>query len=86
MYAAACPQGAVGGSEVEISFPSFLWVTSFSVPDTRRGSSFLALDGNGEGTFVLNNPGGALTGVYAWQFLVGDAAGVFLGSTTTVAF
>jgi len=85
MYVAACPQAFLKPAPVAYPLPTFLFVTSFTLAKTRRGSKLLPLDPAGNGSFSLDNPG-ALQGQYAWQFLVGDTAGVFLGSTNELRF
>ena len=85
--ATACPTPFVSPDDVGIQLPTFLWVTPFELAETRRASANtpVFLDANGEGTFQIFNSGG-LSGVYAWQFLVGDGASVLLGSTDVESF
>jgi hypothetical protein len=84
LFVTACPQTFVMPSPAAYQLPTFLLVTPFTLDKTRRGGLF-PLDANGAGTFLLNNSG-TLQGVYAWQFLVGDGGGVFLGSTNVTQF
>jgi hypothetical protein len=87
MLATACPTGFVQPGDAAIQLPTFLWVTPFTLSQTRRASaaSPVFLDGNGDGTFQIFNSG-SLSGVFAWQFLVGDGASVLLGSTNVASF
>ncbi|HVS17574.1 MAG TPA: hypothetical protein VMT18_03155 [Planctomycetota bacterium] len=87
MLATACPTPFVQASDSAYQLPTFLWVTPFTLAETRRASAAtpIFLDANGQGTFQIFNSGG-LSGVYAWQFLVGDGASVLLGSTSVASF
>lgn len=87
MLATACPTAFVQGGDSAIQLPTFLWVTPFTLSQTRRASAStpVFLDANGAGTFQIFNSGG-LIGAFGWQFLVGDGAGVLLGSTNVASF
>jgi hypothetical protein len=85
MFMTACPQNFVLPSSAAYALPTFLLVTPFTLNQTRRGPSLVPLDASGKGSFNISNSGN-LQGQYAWQFLVGDANGVFLGSSTVVQF
>jgi hypothetical protein len=87
MLATACPTAFVQGGDSAIQLPTFLWVTPFTLSQTRRASPStpVFLDANGAGTFQIFNSGG-LIGAFGWQFLVGDGAGVLLGSTNVASF
>ena len=87
MLATACPTPFVQAGDSAKQLPTFLWVTPFTLAETRRASANtpIFLDASGDGTFQIQNSG-ALSGVYAWQFLVGDGAGVLLGSTDVESF
>jgi hypothetical protein len=85
MFATACPLPFVNPFETAHQLPTFLWVTAFTLANTRRASTPVPLDANGTGTFQIFNQGN-LQGLMAWQFLVGNSSGVFVASTTTVTF
>lgn len=87
MLATACPTAFVQPGDAAIQLPTFLWVTPFTLSQTRRASpaSPVFLDANGTGTFQIFNSG-SLGGVFAWQFLVGNGASVLLGSTNVASF
>jgi hypothetical protein len=85
MFVAACPRAHLLPQPIVVPLPTFLYVTSFTLAKTRRGSSLLPLDASGNGSFVVQNAGN-LQGKYGWQFLVADSTGTFLGSTNQVQF
>lgn len=87
MLATACPSAFVQAGDSAISLPTFLWVTPFTLSQTRRASPStpVFLDANGTGTFQIFNSG-SLMGAFGWQFLVGDGASVLLGSTNVSSF
>ena len=87
MLATACPTPFVLPGDSACQLPTFLWVTPFTLAETRRASPStpVLLYANGDGTFQIFNSGG-LMGVFGWQFLVGDGAGVLLGSTNVASF
>ena len=85
MFLTACPQAFVLPTPSAYALPTFLFVTPFTLDKTRRGPGLIPLDATGKGTLTLNNPGN-LQGQYAWQFFVGDAGGIFLGSSTVAQF
>lgn len=87
MLATACPTPFVNPSDAAIQLPTFLWVTPFTLAQTRRMSPTtpVFLDANGAGTFQIFNSG-SLQGTYAWQFLVGLTPAALLGSTNVATF
>lgn len=87
MLATACPTPFVQPGDSAFQLPTFLWVTPFTLAQTRRASPStpVLLDASGAGTFQIFNSGG-LIGVFGWQFLVGNGAGVLLGSTSVASF
>jgi hypothetical protein len=85
MFLTACPQAFVLPEPAAYALPTFLLVTPFMLDKTRRGPGLIPLDGTGKGTLTLNNPGN-LQGQFAWQCFVGDAGGIFLGSSTVAQF
>lgn len=87
MLATACPTAFVQPGDSAFQLPTFLWVTPFTLAETRRASPStpVLLDQNGSGTFQIFNSGG-LSGAFGWQFLVGNGAAVLLGSTNVASF
>lgn len=85
MLATACPQAFLLPTPTAYHLSTFLFVSPFMLDKTRRSSALIQLDATGKGTFLLSNPGN-LQGVYAWQFFVGGANGVFLASSSVVQF
>jgi hypothetical protein len=87
MLATACPTAFVQPGDAAIQLPTFLWVTPFTLSETRRASpaSPVFLDANGAGTFQIFNSG-SLGGMFGWQFLVGQSASLLLGSTNVASF
>jgi hypothetical protein len=80
-----CPQTAILPAEASYPLPKFLHHTPFVLSQTTRFEFLIPLDATGAGQLDLYNPGG-LSGLYGWQTLVGNAAGVLIGSTNPVQF
>ena len=84
-FIAACPQAALAPEPVAIALPTFLFVTAFDLPQTRRPGLPILVDGNGDGSFTLPN-GGQVAGIYAYQLIVADDSGIALGSSNQAQF
>ena len=71
--------------ETTHTFPGFLLHTNLTPGKIRRVPFLIPVDGTGHGEVTFWNPG-VLQGVNAYQYLVGDALGGLLGSTSTEDF
>lgn len=81
-----CRQSALFPVEQPQALPTFLWHTRFDPTQTRRVLRLpLACDANGTAVLQVFNTGG-LTGLNAYQFMVGGTGGVFIGSSNSVSF
>ena len=80
-----CTQSAIAPIESAIQFPKFLHHTPFSLSQTVRFTFLLPSDANGTTNVTFYNPGG-LTGLFGYQFLVGNAGGTLIGSSNAVQF
>jgi hypothetical protein len=80
------PQAFLSPTFQALPLGGFLWHTHFNPNKVRRGSAFhLPTDPNGTTTFTIFNSGN-LQGLFAFQFLVGNPSGAFLGASTEAAF
>lgn len=85
VYLLNCLQTSLLPSEVSLQFPTFLLHTTFVLSQARRLPFYLPADASGTSVFQIQNTGG-LQGLRAYQFLVSDSAGVFLGSSNVAQF
>jgi hypothetical protein len=79
------PQGSMFPTEQAYNHPGYLYHTRFLPAATRRTPFLMPVDASGNGSFTMWNPG-TLNGLYGYQYLVGDATGKFVGSSTETAF
>jgi hypothetical protein len=85
VYLLFAPQSSMAATEQTFHHPGYLYHTHFLPAATRRTPFLLPVDASGHGSFTFWNPG-TLGGLYGYQYLVGDALGKFLGSSTEVIF
>jgi hypothetical protein len=77
------PQSSYAPTETGYTLGSFLLFTGFVPSQVLRIQFLLPTDANGTGTFTFWNPG-TVHGQFAFQALVGNAVGGFLGSTNGI--
>jgi len=85
MFLVFAPQDQMTPSEMTYQAPNYLWHTHFAPGTGRRMGFHIGTDANGDGSFTFWNPG-SLLDLYGYQMLVGDALGVFVGSSNDVTF
>lgn len=84
-YMLYCQQALLLPGEVPYPYPGFLFHTSFFLPRTKRLPFLLPSDAAGTSLLQIYNPGG-LGGLHAYQFLVGNPGGDFVGSSNSAQF
>ena len=80
-----CPQIDVLPFETSYGLQRFLHHSPFVLASTLRFSFLVPTDANGDASLSFWNPGN-LQGQYGWQFLVGRANGVLIGSSNALQF
>ena len=79
-------QQVIGAPAAYLISPKELVFLPHSVVEQRTNLvRWTVIDAGGNGSYSFWNPG-TLNGQYGYQFLVGDAAATFLGSTNDVTF
>ncbi|MCE9594995.1 MAG: hypothetical protein K8S98_12470 [Planctomycetes bacterium] len=79
------PQASYALTETAYNLGSFLLFSGFNPTQVRRIQFLLPTDANGTGSFTFWNPG-AMQGQFAFQSLVGNAAGAFFGASNGILF
>ena len=85
LYLLFGPQATMSATEQTYSNPGYLFHTFLSPSSMRRLPFIIPTDANGTGSFTLFNDG-SLTGLYGYQYLVGDGTATFIGSTNVTTF
>jgi len=85
LYLVFGPTAQMSPTEQTYNHPGYLFHTHLSPFSMRRLPFLIPTDASGTGSFTLFNDG-SLTGLYGYQYLVGDGTATFLGSTNDLVF
>ena len=78
-------QATMSPTEQAYVHPGYLFHTTLAPGSIKRLPFLIPTDATGTGSFTLYNDG-SLTGLYGYQYLVGDGAATFVGATDVVTF